>query len=183
MVDILLLIILIGGLVVGAKRGLIVQLIHMVGFIVALIVAFTYYKSLADKFVLWIPFPAITTNSQLSIAVETLDLDQTFYRIIAFALIFFVVKFALQIVASMFDFLKFLPILGPISSILGAILGFIEVYFLAFVFIYVLALLPVDFLQTAISNSGLANFMLENTPFLSEAVKNWWYIYQENRTT
>lgn len=183
MVDILLLIILVGGLIVGAKRGLIVQLIHMVGFIVALIVAFTYYKALADKFVLWIPFPAITTNSQLSIAVETLDLDQTFYRIIAFALIFFVVKFALQIVASMFDFLKFLPILGPISSMIGAILGFIEVYFLLFVFIYVLALLPVDFLQTAISGSGLSNFILENTPYLSEAVKNWWYIYQENRTT
>ncbi|MFC4355962.1 CvpA family protein [Chryseomicrobium palamuruense] len=183
MVDIIILIILIGGLIVGAKRGLIVQLIHMVGFIVALIVAFTYYKSLAEKFVLWIPFPAITTNSQLSIAVETLDLDQTFYRIIAFALIFFVVKFALQIVASMFDFLKFLPVLGPISSIVGAILGFIEMYFLLFVFLYILALLPADFMQAAISESGLANFIIESTPYLSEAVKNWWYIYQENRTT
>lgn len=181
MVDILILIVLIGGIIVGAKRGLIVQLIHMIGFIVALIVAFQYYKPLAEKFVLWIPFPAITANSQLSIAVETLDLDQTFYRIIAFALIFFIVKFALQIVASMFDFLKYLPILGPISSILGAILGFIEIYFLLFVFIYVLALLPVDFLQTAIGGSFLSNFILEHTPFLSEAVKNWWYIYQESR--
>lgn len=183
MVDILLLIILIGGIIVGAKRGLIVQLIHMVGFVVALIVAFKYYKPLAEKFVLWIPFPAITTNSQLSFAVEALDLDQTFYRIIAFALIFFIVKFALQIVASMFDFLKFLPVLGQVSSILGAVLGFIEIYFLLFVFLYVLALLPVDFLQTAIGGSGIAHFILENTPFLSEAVKNWWYIYQDSRAS
>lgn len=183
MVDIILLIVLVGGIIVGAKRGLIVQLIHMVGFVIALIVAFTYYKPLAEKFVLWVPFPAITADSQLSFAVETLDLDQTFYRIIAFALIFFIVKFALQIVASMFDFLKFLPILGPISSILGAILGFVEVFFLVFVFVYVLALLPVEFLQAAIASSALANFILENTPFLSEAVKDWWYIYQEGQAS
>ncbi|MBM7706728.1 putative membrane protein required for colicin V production [Chryseomicrobium aureum] len=182
MIDILLLIILVGGIIVGAKRGLIVQLIHMIGFVVALIVAFKYYKPLAEKFVLWVPFPAITSNSQLSFAVEALDLDQTFYRIIAFALIFFIVKFALQIVASMFDFLKFLPVLGQISSILGAILGFIEIYFLLFVLLYVLALLPVDMIQTAIGGSAIANFVLENTPFLSEAVKDWWYIYQENRS-
>ena len=49
MIDILLLIILVGGIIVGAKRGLIVQLIHMIGFVVALIVAFKYYKPLAEN--------------------------------------------------------------------------------------------------------------------------------------
>ena len=36
MLDIIILILLIGGLIIGAKRGLIVQLIHMTGFIIAL---------------------------------------------------------------------------------------------------------------------------------------------------
>ncbi|MEK4486670.1 CvpA family protein [Psychrobacillus sp. FSL H8-0484] len=179
MIDIIILILLLAGLITGARRGLIVQLIHMTGFIIALIVAYTYYKPLAEKFVLWIPFPAITTGSKLTIAVDSLDLDQTFYRIIAFAIIFVAVKFALQLLASMFDFLKYLPILGFVSNIVGAILGFIEFYFIMFVLLYVLALLPIDLIQNLIANSVLTGWMLEHTPILSELVKKWWFIYIE----
>jgi uncharacterized membrane protein required for colicin V production len=179
MLDILILILLVAGFITGAKRGLVVQLIHMTGFIIALIVSYTYYKPLAEKFVLWIPFPAITTGSKLTIAVESLDLDQTFYRIIAFALIFIIVKFALQLLASMFDFLKYLPILGFISNIVGAVLGFIEFYFIIFILLYVFAMLPIDFIQNFISKSSLTSWILNHTPLLSETVKNWWYIYIE----
>ncbi|MDN3426984.1 CvpA family protein [Microbacterium sp. APC 3898] len=177
MLDILLLIILLGGIIVGAKRGFIVQLIHMVGFVVALIVAYKYYKPLSEYFTLWIPYPAVNENSQFTIVVDQLDLDQTFYQLLAFALIFFVVKFGLQLIASMFDFLKFLPVLGFFSKILGAVLGLIEVYILLFIFIYVLALLPVDAVQNQLENSGIAQSMLEHTPYFSEKVKEWWYIY------
>ncbi|MDN7240297.1 CvpA family protein [Planococcus sp. N028] len=177
MLDILLLILLLGGLIVGAKRGLVVQLIHMVGFIIALVVAYLYYKPLAEYFVLWIPYPAVSEDSRFTIAIEQLDLDQTFYQLFAFALIFFAVKFALQILASMFDFLKYLPVLGFLSKILGAILGLIEVYILLFIFIYVLALLPMDVIQTQLANSAIAQTMLEHTPYFSEKVKEWWYIY------
>ena len=177
MLDILLLILLLGGLIVGAKRGLVVQLIHMVGFVIALIVAYLYYKPLAEYFVLWIPYPAVGDDLRFTIAIEQLDLDQTFYQLFAFALIFFVVKFALQLLASMLDFLKYLPFLGFASKILGAILGLIEVYILLFIFIYVLALLPMDAVQTQLEKSSIAQTMLEHTPFFSEKVKEWWYIY------
>ncbi|TWT08965.1 CvpA family protein [Planomicrobium sp. CPCC 101079] len=177
MLDIILLILLLGGLIVGAKRGLVVQLIHMVGFIIALVVAYLYYKPLAEYFVLWVPYPAVSEDSRFTIAIEQLDLDQTFYQLFAFALIFFAVKFALQVLASMFDFLKYLPLLGFVSKILGAILGVIEVYILLFIFIYVLALLPIGAIQTQLENSGIAKTMLEHTPYFSEKVKEWWYIY------
>lgn len=177
MLDILILLLLLAGLFVGAKRGLIVQLIHMTGFVIALFVAYTYYKPLAEKFVLWIPYPAVDSGSTLTIAIDRLDLDQTFYQLIAFALIFFVIKFALQLVASMFDFLKYLPVLGFFSKITGAILGFIEFYILLFIVLYILALLPIAPFQNLMQNSTLASYLLEHTPFLSEKVKEWWYIY------
>src|SRR4051794_38257182 len=107
MLDLIIVILLLGGLVTGYRRGLVVQLIHMTGFIIALIVAYAYYKQLADKFVLWIPYPGVTAGSQISFAVDKLDLDGTFYRLLAFVLIFLVVKFGLQLIASMFDFLKY----------------------------------------------------------------------------
>lgn len=177
MLDIILLIILIGGIIIGAKRGLIVQLLHMVGFIVALVVAYKYYKPLAEYFVLWIPYPAVSDDSTFTIAIEQLDLDQTFYQLFAFALIFFAVKFGLQLLASMFDFLKYLPVLGFVSKVLGAVLGFIEAYILLFIFIYVFALLPLDAVQNQLENSGIAQAMIEKTPYFSEKVKEWWYIY------
>jgi len=177
MLDIILLILLIGGIIVGAKRGLVLQLIHMLGFIVALVVAYRYYKPLAEYFVLWIPYPVVGENSRFTVAVEQLDLDQTFYQLLAFALIFFVVKFGLQLIASMFDFLKYLPVLGFVSKVLGAVLGFIEVYILLFIFIYVFALLPIEAVQNQLGNSSIAQALLEHTPYFSEKVKEWWYIY------
>lgn len=178
MLDLLIIFLLLGGLITGFRRGLIVQLIHMTGFIVALLVAYSYYKQLADKFVLWIPYPGVTDDTKLSFVVGELNLDETFYRILAFVLIFIVVKFALQLIASMFDFLKYLPVLGFIARITGAILGFIEFYIVLFLVLYLGYMLPVEFIQNAIDNSILAGTMFEHTPFLSETVKDWWYIYK-----
>jgi uncharacterized membrane protein required for colicin V production len=177
MLDLLIIFLLLGGLITGFRRGFIVQIIHMTGFIVALIVAYMYYKQLAEKFVLWIPYPGVTTGSKLTIAVEQLDLDQTFYRLLAFVLIFLIVNFGLHLLASMFDFLKYLPVLGFIARFAGAIFGFIEFYILIFLVLYLLAMLPIDFIQNLLSNSMLAKTMFEHTPMLSETVKNWWYIY------
>ncbi|CAM3106624.1 CvpA family protein [Filibacter tadaridae] len=177
MLDLLILILLLGGLITGFRRGLIVQIIHMTGFIIALIVAYSYYKQLAEKFALWIPYPGVTAESKLNLAVGQLDLDVTFGRLIAFVAIFFVVKFILQLVASMFDFLKYLPVLGFVSRLVGAVFGFVEFYILLFFLLYLGAMIPLDFIQTAMDKSLLTNTILEHTPILTETVKKWWYIY------
>lgn len=177
MLDLLIIFLLFGGLVTGFRRGLIVQIIHMTGFIIALVVAYSYYKQLAEKFVLWIPYPGVTAGSKLSVTVEHLDLDGTFYQLLAFVLIFLVVKFGLQLIASMFDFLKYLPVLGFLARITGALFGFIEFYILMFLVLYLLAMLPIEFIQERINDSLLAKSMFEHTPLLSETVKKWWYIY------
>lgn len=177
MLDILIVLLLLGGLITGFRRGLIVQLIHMTGFLIALIVAYAYYNKLAEKFVLWIPYPGVTAGTKLSFSIDQLDLDQTFYRLLAFVLIFLVVKFGLQLIASMFDFLKYLPVLGFLTRIAGAVFGFIEFYILIFLVLYLAIMLPIGFIQNYIDNSILAGQMFEHTPILSEMVKNWWYIY------
>lgn len=178
MLDLIIVFLLVGGLITGFRRGLIVQIIHMTGFIIALVIAYRYYKQLAEKFVLWIPYPGVTADSKLSFIVGELDLDETFYNLLAFVLIFIVVKFGLQLIASMFDFLKFLPILGIFARLTGAIFGFIEFYILIFLVLYLAVMVPVDFVQTFIENSILADAMFDHTPWFSETVKKWWYIYK-----
>ncbi|MDS9471678.1 CvpA family protein [Sporosarcina pasteurii] len=178
MLDLLILLLFLGGLITGFRRGLIVQAIHMTGFIIALIIAYLYYKDLSEKFVLWIPYPGVTADSKLSFSVGELDLDITFYRLLAFVLIFIVVKFGLQLIASMFDFLKYLPVLGFLARLSGAVLGLVEFYIAIFLILYVAYLLPIDFIQAIIQKSIIASAMFEHTPLLSEKVKNWWYIYK-----
>ncbi|WP_107840739.1 CvpA family protein [Metasolibacillus meyeri] len=177
MLDIILLVILFISCVIGAKRGFIVQLIHLGSFLIALLVAYIYYKPLAQKFVLWIPYPGFTENATMTLVLDSLDVDRTFYRVIAFALIFFVTKLVLQIIGSMFDFLTYLPLLGSLNRLLGAVLGFIEFYFIIFIALYVLALLPLEFIQSVLNKSILTSLILEHTPVITKMFQNWWYIY------
>lgn len=179
MLDIIILIIFAASLIVGGKRGFVVQAINLFSFVIALIVAYIYYKPLAQKFVLWIPYPGFTEDATMTLVLDSLDVDRTFYRVIAFAIIFFTVKIALQIVGSMFDFLTYLPILGSINRILGAVLGFVEFYFLLFIALYVLALLPIEGLQTILDSSILTGLILEHTPIITSVFQNWWYIYSK----
>lgn len=177
MLDLIILIVLVAGLVVGLKRGFIVQVLHLASFIIALIVAYIYYEPLAQKFVLWIPYPGVTDAGNLSIVIDSLDLDRTFYRVLAFAVIFFVVKIVLQILSSIFDFLAYLPVLKSLNKLLGAALGLVEYYLILFIVLYVLVLLPVEFIQNRMSNSILAKLILEHTPLITKMFQNWWYIY------
>ncbi|MED3661993.1 CvpA family protein [Ureibacillus terrenus] len=181
MLDIILIVIFAISLLIGIKRGFILQAINLVGFIVALIVAFIYYKPLAEKFMLWIPYPGLEPDSSLTLMLDALDVDRTFYRIIAFAVIFFVVKLAMQIVASAFDFLTFLPVLKSFNRLLGGLLCFVEFYFILFILLYVMALLPIDTVQEYMGSSIVANLMLEHTPVVTQLFQKLWYIYLENQ--
>ena len=178
MLDLFILVVFIISLIIGAKRGLIVQLIHIGSFLIALIVAVIYYKPLADKFVLWIPYPGFTEGSTMTLVLDSIDVDRTFYRVFAFALIFFIVKIALQILGSMFDFLTYLPVFSSLNYVLGAVLGFIEAYMLLFIGLYVIALLPIDSIQSIVDGSFITGLMLEHTPIITKLFQDWWYIYK-----
>ncbi len=164
MLDLIILVVLLAGIGVGAKRGFIVQMMHIVSFIVALIVAYIYYKPLAQKFVFWVPYPGVTESGNLGVMIDRLDLD---------------VKITLQIVASIFDFIAYLPVLETVNRWLGALLGIIENYLIMFILLYVCALLPVELIQNLMSKSLLSGLILEHTPIITKMFQNWWYIYMQ----
>src|SRR5699024_11048153 len=90
-----------------------------------------------------------------------------FYNAVSFAIIFFGVKIILQTIAYMVDFIARLPLLRSINKLLGAVLGFIEMYVISFVILFLLALLPIGFVQDKIGGSFLAKLMIQHTPILS----------------
>ena len=177
MLDLLILIIMASGLIVGLKRGFIVQMMHLFGFLIALIVAYINYKPLAQVFVLWVPYPGFAENATSVLGLDSIDIDTSFYRALAFALIFFTTKLVFQIIASIFDFIAYLPVLNSLNRLLGAILGFVEFYILMFIALYILALVPIESLQSMLNRSIFTGLILEHTPIITKLFQNWWYIY------
>jgi uncharacterized membrane protein required for colicin V production len=175
MLDLAIIVFLILGLLVGLRRGFILQVIHITGFVVAFIVAYLYYDELAPKLQLWIPFPSMGNASSLKMFFDTVSLDTAYYNAIAFAIIFFITKIFWHMLGSMLDFIAHLPILKQLNRWGGGILGFMEVYFIMFIILYIAALLPMNAVQGSLNGSFLAEVIVKDTPFLSQQVKNLWF--------
>lgn len=177
MLNFIIIVLLIFGVLRGLKRGFILQIIHLTGFIVAFIVANKYYVPFSSKLTLWIPYPNLGENNTIKTLFSNADLEEVFYRAIAFVLIFFAVKIVWQIIGSMLDFVASLPILSQLNTWAGAILGFVEVYLLIFILLYISALIPMEIIQHHVTNSSLAAGIIENTPYFSEKIKALWFNY------
>lgn len=177
MLNIVLIILLIMGFFVGLKRGLIMQLIHLTGFIIAYITANIYYDDLAPKLTLWIPYPNFGENTTLKLLTNSSNMEAAFYRAIAFVIIFFAVKILWQIIGSMLNFIAKLPILRQLNVWAGGLLGFCEVYLIIFILLYIAALIPMEVVQNPLDHSAVANAIVKHTPVLSEQIRQLWIEY------
>ncbi|CAH2716134.1 hypothetical protein BACCIP111895_03318 [Neobacillus rhizosphaerae] len=172
MMDLVIIFLLIIGFFVGLKRGFILQLVHLTGFIIAYIVAYLYYDQLSPKLTLWIPYPNLGEGTVLKILTDSTDVETAFYSAIAFVIIFFAVKVVLQIIGSMLDFIAHLPVLRQLNVWAGGLLGFFEVYLLIFILLYIAALIPIELIQSLLDHSVLAKAIVNHTPILSQQIKS-----------
>ncbi|GAF64159.1 CvpA family protein [Alkalihalobacillus trypoxylicola] len=159
---------------IGQRRGFILQLIHLVGFIVSIYVAYRYYGVVAEYIRLWIPYPQFSSDSAFGMIIQAFDAESVYYSGISFALLFFGTKIALHILGSMLDFFAHLPVLRTLNRWLGSILCVVESYLLIFVLLNVAALLPIEFIQEQLQVSIIAQFMIHHTPFLSDWLRELW---------
>lgn len=175
MVSLIIIIVLIFGILMGIRRGFVLQLIHLIGFFVSIIVASIYYKELAGHLSLWIPYPELTNDSAWALFLNSMPLENAFYNAVAFLIIFFATRIILQIIGYMLDFLARFPVLRTMNKLLGAILGFVEMYILTFFVLFILALLPVTSVQDKLASSFLAKLIVKHTPILSNLTENLWF--------
>lgn len=176
MVSFLLMIILLIGIYTGARRGLVLQVVYTVGYLISFIVAAMYFGELGPKLEMYVPYPSATQNSQLPFFDESLkfSLDQAFYCGVAFVLILFAGWLITRLIGGLLNRLTFAPILKQINWIGGGFLGFITVYIGTFLVLYLMSMLPMPDIQNALEKSFLAKFMIQHTPILSKQVYDWW---------
>ncbi|MBO0992254.1 CvpA family protein [Bacillus sp. SD088] len=174
MLDLALIVFLIAGFIIGVKRGFILQLIHMIGFVVSFIVAYLYYDTIAPKLRLWIPYPDFGSDNGFSMFLDGSNFDEAFYRAIAFVIIFIATRIVLGIIGSALDIVASLPIIKWLNITAGGVLGIIEMYLLIFILLYIAALVPMAFIQNSLEGSALSELILKHTPYFSAEIKKWW---------
>lgn len=181
MIDLILFVLLVFGVLMGLKRGFILQFFHLTGSIVALVIAMLYYDAISPRLELWVPFPELPADAAWAVFLGESSIENAFYNAAAFLLIFMAVRILLHILASMLDFVAELPVLSSVNKLFGGVLGFVEVYLILFLFLYVGALLPIEFVQTMLDRSEIAAFTIENTPYLSGKIKELWFEHIASR--
>ena len=162
-VDIAILVLLILGSLLGFKRGFTRQLVSLLGIFVVIVFAFILKNPISVLLYKNLPFFNFG-----GIFKDITVLNILVYEIIAFFVIFFVLliifKILIKITRLFEKLLNMTIILGIPSKIIGMLLGIVESIVYIFIGLYILSLptLNVDI----ISDSKLANIVLDKTPIL-----------------
>lgn len=163
-VDIIILIILGFGALIGFKRGFTRQLVSLVG-IFAIIILSYLFKNPVSVF-LYNNLPFFNFGG---IFKDITVLNILIYEVIAFLAVFLLLTIIFRILLKLTKiFEKILNatiILGIPSKILGAILGIIQYIIYIFIVLYILSLPMFNF--SVINKSKIANTILNKTPILN----------------
>jgi uncharacterized membrane protein required for colicin V production len=173
LMDLVIVILFIAGVVIGFRRGFILQAIHLIGFLVAYIVAYRYFDQVSPMLKTWLPYP-LTEETGSSPWLQVIDVEGMYYAAIAFALLFFGTKIALQVVGRCLHLITLLPGLNIANRSLGGILGFLEVTIIIFVIAHVLLFIPWSTGQIWLSESVIGSWMTEQSPYVSNQLQEIW---------
>lgn len=164
-VDIVLLILIAFGALLGFKRGFTRELVSLIGIFAILILSYILKNPVSV--ILYKYFPFFNFGG---IFKDITIINILVYEAIAFFLVFFmltiVFRFLLLITKVFEKILTITIILGIPSKILGAILGAVQSIIYIFVVLYILSL-P-TFNLNVINDSKVASTILDKTPFLNK---------------
>lgn len=166
-VDLIIMIAILFGAVIGFKRGFTKSLVSAVGVLAIVILAFLFKNPVSTILYEHLPFfqfgGIIKGVTVLNIAL---------YELLAFVIVLAVLAVALKILTlatSIFEkILTFTIILGIPSKILGAIIGALEWFVLVFISLYILNMPMINVKE--LSSSTLVPKILNNTPILSGVI-------------
>lgn len=167
--DALIIVLLILGVMGGMRRGLIKETVLLIGLIFIIVVAFYLRTPIATFMYKTLPFFEFSGKFQ-GVTILNILLYELIAFLIIFSVLYLILRILLKITGIIEKILKATIILGIFSKLGGGIVGFIESYVIIFI-ILVIASQP--FLKiTGLDESKMGNFILNNTPIMSDAVSD-----------
>ena len=175
-VDIVILIFLGFGALIGFKRGFTRELVHLVGIFAIIVLSFIMKNPVSV--ILYNNLPFLNFKG---IFKDITVLNILVYEIIAFFIVFFVLLIIFRIllkVTKVFEkILSATIILGIPSKIIGAILGVVESLIYSFIILYILSLPTINI--NFINESKVASIILNKTPILHNVCDKTLKVFNE----
>ena len=179
MLDIIIIVIIVLGALIGFKRGIIKQGLVTIGMELVIILSFILKNPISSFMYKNFPF-----FSFYGLYENISILNILLYEVVAFALVFSILSTILLVlirISKSFDKVLRLTLLFSLPSrILGAILGACEYYLIVFICLFVM-MQPMIELSSSnfVKNSKLKDVVLENTPFISGYIKPTMIVIEE----
>ena len=168
--DVLIMIFIVYGALVGFKQGFTRSLVSFLGVVFVIVLAFLFKNPISE--ILMKTFPFFPFGGLIK-GVTVLNI--VLYEVIAFAFMFSVLMIVLKILSkttSIFEkVLAFTIVLGIPSKILGLIVGAIKNYVIVFFILYFLTM-PNFSELSMVNDSEFKDSILRNTPLLSGVASN-----------
>ena len=175
-VDIVILILLAFGALIGFKRGFTKELVSLVGIFVILVLSFILKNPISVFLYNNLPFFSFG-----GIFKDVTVLNILVYEVISFFIVFIILtvifKILLMITGVFEKILNATIILGIPSKILGAVLGIVQYVIYIFIILYILRL-PM-FNMTLINDSKVASTILDKTPILNSVCDKTLDVFNE----
>lgn len=175
-IDIIIIVFILLGALVGFKRGVTKQLVSCLGLIAVVILSFLLKNPVSIFLYEHLPFFKF---GGLLKGVTVLNI--LLYEVIAFLVVFAILMVALKLLllaTTLFEaILKATIVLSIPSKIMGAIVGILENFIITFIILYVL-MLPIINIDIT-KDSNLGNKILKSTPILSGMVDKSFVVIEE----
>jgi len=97
-----------------------------------------------------------------------------FYNAIAFILLFFATKIALQIAGGILHQVASLPGLAIVNRLSGAVMGAVQGIILIIIVVSVISVMPWQGLDQYLASSSVSQFFLNLVPIFTELLYNLW---------
>lgn len=167
--DSIIILFLLCGAVLGFKKGAIKSLVALIGTIAMVVIAYYLKNPVVDAMFNFAPFVNFGGEWEGLVTLNIL-----LYESIAYILVFIVLSSILSILLKVSGIIeKILSatiILGIPSKIIGAVLGFLEAVVFGFIVLFVL--LQFNVTHDLVSESSLANSIINKTPLISTMVND-----------
>lgn len=175
-VDIVILILIAFGALLGFKRGFTRELVSLLGIFVILILSFLLKNPISVFLYNNLPFFNFG-----GIFKDITVLNILVYEVVAFFIVFFVLtiifKLLLKLTKVFETILTMTIILGIPSKILGAILGAIQTIIYVFIVLYILNLPTINL--DIVKDSKVGNTILDKTPILTNVCDKTLSVFNE----
>lgn len=175
-VDSILILFLLCGAVLGFKKGAIKSLVALVGTLALIVIAYYLKNPVAEVLFKFCPFIDFGGNWQGLVTLNIL-----LYEAVAYILVFIVLSSVLTLLVKLSGIIEKILnatiILGIPSKIIGAVLGFIEAVVFSFILLFIL--LQFNVTSSLVSESSLANNIIDKTPVIGLMVRDTYKAIQD----